>query len=430
MTATPDLQLAAARRLLQHVATRLEADLSARLWDGSIVPLGPGARSDILISVNSPRVVRRLLFKPQLMTVFELYAEGEIGIDGGTPLQAVRRWDHLKAVRLASKLDKRLLLQSLWPFLRSGGGRSAAEAAAFHGQIPARRDEGRDDQALIRFHYDVSNAFYALFLDAEMVYSPGHFERPDMTLDEAAVTKLDTICRRLRLHEGDRLLDIGCGWGGLVCHAARHFGVKAVGVTLSQEQHDFARDKVRRLGLEDRVTIELRDFRTLEGDESFDAISQVGMFEHLGIDNHDTYFALVHRLLKPRGRYLHDAITRRASWVLSEFRTPTAYQKVLGKFIFPGGELDYIGMTLANLERHGFEVHSVRALREHYQRSVELWSERLAANEAAAVAEVGAARTRLWQLYFCLSALAFERNLAFDFQTVATKRRAGASGMM
>ncbi len=424
-----DRQSTAARRIVEHIALHLSADLSVKLWDGIIVPLGTGARSDILIAVNTPAAVRRLLFSPRLMTLFELYADGAITVEGATPLEAARRWDHLKAVRLGKTIDKWLVLKSLWPFLRSGKAGSHASAHAYDAAVRRRHEAGRDDKDLIQFHYDVSNSFYALFLDPEMVYSPAYFARPDMSLEQAQVEKLDRVCRRLRLQPGERLLDIGCGWGGLVCHAAIHYGVSALGVTLSQQQYDFAQEKIRKLGLQDRVTVELRDFRSVMQENAFDAVAQIGMFEHLGLDNHDGYFALIHRTLKPRGRYLHDAITRRPTRDLRKFRKPTAYQQVISRFIFPGGELDYIGMTATNLERHGFEIVEVEALREHYQRTVEIWSERLAANQAAAQADVGAAKTRLWLLYFCLSALAFERNLAFDFQTLASKRQPGPSGL-
>ncbi|MEO7391170.1 MAG: cyclopropane-fatty-acyl-phospholipid synthase family protein, partial [Ramlibacter sp.] len=306
-----DRQLQAARRIVEHIAVRLGADLGVRLWDASVIPLGIGARSDILIAVNTPDVFRRLLLAPRLMTLFELYARGAIAIEGGTPLEAVRRWDHIKAVGLGKTIDKWLVLKSLWPFLRGGDPGAQASTHAYGGAIARRHEAGRDDRDLIQFHYDVSNSFYALFLDPEMVYSPAYFARQDMSLEEAQVAKLDRICRRLRLQPGEHLLDIGCGWGGLVCHAARYYGVSALGVTLSQQQYDSAQQKIRSLGLHDRVTVELRDFRSVTQPDAFDAVAQIGMFEHLGIDNHDGYFALIHRILKPRGRYLHDAITRR-----------------------------------------------------------------------------------------------------------------------
>lgn len=424
-----DRQVEAARHIIEHVADYLQADLSVKLWDGSIVPLGRNARSDVLIAINSPAVVRRVIFSPKLMTVFELYATGDIDIEGGTPIDAARRWDHIKALKLARNVDKRLILRSLWPFLRSSGAGSEAATHGFRGAVAKRLAGGRDDKTLIQFHYDVSNAFYALFLDPEMVYSSAYFARPDMTLEEAQIAKLDMICKRLRLKPGDRLLDIGCGWGGLVCHAAKNYGVTAYGVTLSQQQYDFCQAKIARLGLGDRVTVELRDYRTIEGEAVFDKIAQIEMFEHVGLDNHDTHFALMRRLLRPRGLYLHQASTRRPTWDPKKFRRPNAYQKVISRFIFPGGELDHIGMTVTNLERHAFEVHDVENWREHFQKTTELWTERLQANRQAAERELGSTKTRLWLLFFALCAIGFERNTSFVYQTLASKRQFGASGV-
>jgi cyclopropane-fatty-acyl-phospholipid synthase len=418
----------AAEAIARIVAAHLQADLSLKLWDGRIVPLGDGARSDILLSVASPGAVRRLILKPRLMTLFELYGAGELTIEGGTPLEAAQRWEHLRALALAKKLPRWRIAPHLMPLLTARAAPSV-DAAGYRARIAARPEAGRDDKKLIEFHYDVSNAFNALFLDAEMVYSSGYFPEGVTDIDAAQQAKLDMICRRLRLEPGMRLLDIGCGWGGLACHAARHFGVTVHGVTLSQEQFDFARAKVARLGLADRVTIELRDYRTLEGEGCYDAIAQIEMFEHLGIDSHDRHFALMRRLLRMRGRYLHQASTRRATANLADFRKPTAYQRVITRFIFPGGELDHIGMTVTNLERHGFEVHDVENWREHFQRTLELWTARLWARRDEAEREIGTVRTRLWLLYFSLFALAFQRGTCLVFQTLATKREPGPSGL-
>lgn len=428
-SATVDRAADAAEAIARMVATHLQADLALKLWDGRIIPLGEGARSDIFLTVASAGAARRLLLRPRLMTVFELYATGELAIEGGTPLAAVRRWDHLRALALPRKLSRGRIARHLPALLAAPSARSGSETAEYAEQVAARPESGRNDRKLIQFHYDVSNAFYALFLDSEMVYSSAYFPDGMADLEAAQRAKLDMICRRLRLAPGMRLLDIGCGWGGLACHAARHFGVTVHGVTLSQEQLDFAREKVARLGLADKVTIELRDYRTLEGAECYDAIAQIEMFEHLGIDNHDRHFEKMHRLLRPRGRYLHQASTRRATRSLGAFRKPTAYQRVITRFIFPGGELDHIGMTVTNLERHGFEVHDVENWREHFQRTLELWLERLWSRYPEAEREIGTARTRLWLLYFSLFAMAFERGTCLVFQTLATKRQAGPSGL-
>jgi cyclopropane-fatty-acyl-phospholipid synthase len=319
------------------------------------------------------------------------------------------------------------VLRAALPFLFKP--RADGAAPGWKGRIGRVFGRGRQDQELIRFHYDVSNDFYRLFLDPEMQYSCAVYTDGSEDLATAQARKLDLICRKLRLAPGDRMLDIGCGWGGLSCHAAREYGAIVHGVTLSQEQLDFARAKVKAEGLEDRVTLELRDYRSIEGVEIYDKIVQIEMFEHVGIDNHDRHFEKVRDLLKMRGLYLHQATTRRATPDIENFRKPTPYQGVINKFIFPGGELDHIGMSVTNLERLGFEVHDVESFREHYVITLKQWSDRLHANRAAAEAEIGPERTRLWQLYFALFGLGFERVLCGNFQTLASKRQPGPSGL-
>jgi cyclopropane-fatty-acyl-phospholipid synthase len=290
-------------------------------------------------------------------------------------------------------------------------------------------EKGRNDKALIGFHYDLSNAFYALFLDERMVYTCAYFETDHEDIAEAQRAKLDMICRKLRVKEGDRFLDIGCGWGALVIHAAQHFGAKSHGVTLSEEQFAFAQARIAALGLKDRVTVELRDYRSLEEPESFDKIASIGMFEAVGIDNHDIYFKQMHKLLRPRGLYLHHSIARPSKKDMKRFRKQRAEYKALTTYIFPGGELDTVGMSINGLERNGFEVHDVEGWREHYQRTCKLWTQRLYANREAAAAEVGWPKTRLWLLYLAGCSLAFERSAVGIFQTLSSKRDKGPSGL-
>ncbi|MBX9702035.1 MAG: cyclopropane-fatty-acyl-phospholipid synthase family protein, partial [Acetobacteraceae bacterium] len=240
-------------------------------------------------------------------------------IEGGTLLDiAARRAAATGSTRgLLRRLGKADLARALIPFAFAPGRTTTAHAYA--GAQAARPEAGRDDKALVQFHYDLSNDFYALFLDPEMVYSCAYFPHWEAGIEAAQQAKLEMICRKLRLRPGQRMLDIGCGWGGLVCHAARHHGVTAHGVTLSQAQHDAAVEKVRRLGLQDRVTIALKDFRALEGVE-FDRIASIGMFEHVGLANRDGYFGKIRSLLAPRGVYLHHAITRPMKRTEREFR--------------------------------------------------------------------------------------------------------------
>ena len=426
MTATTDTRrIAAVRAAAAHIGDHLQADLSLELWTGEVVPLGAGARDDIRIVLRSPAAVRQLVLKPSLMTVWELYATGLLDITGASPLAAIRRWEHMRALKLTKTVSKTKLLGALWPFLLSAG--SKQEVAAYEKAVRSRFGAGRDDKAMIAFHYDASNAMYGLFLDPEMVYSCAYFRTPDTSLEDAQIAKLDRICRKLRLQPGDDFLDIGCGWGGLVCHAAKNFGVSARGVTLSQQQYDFAQAKIARMGLQGKVRVELRDYRSLTEPRSYDKIAQIEMFEHLGIDNHDRHFRQMHRLLRPRGLYLHQASTRMASYDLASFRKTSNYMSALTRFVFPGGEMDYVGLSTTNLERHGFEVHDVEALREHFYLTLQHWIARLYARMDEAAGMIGMTRARHWLAYLVLSAMGFERNGIGCYQTLASKRRNGPS---
>ncbi|MDJ1159777.1 cyclopropane-fatty-acyl-phospholipid synthase family protein [Chelatococcus sp. SYSU_G07232] len=424
--AAGDRRVAAARRLLEHVADHLQADLAVRLWTGETVPLGPGATGDLALVIRSPQAVTRLVRSPRLATLVELTAAGELAIEGGTLIDVAARRGQANTKGLARRLDKKLVVASLLPFL-FGSSASSAASHAYQGAQTARDEAGRDNKALVQFHYDLSNAFYGLFLDPEMQYSCAYFPHWEASLGEAQTAKLDMICRKLRLKPGERFLDIGCGWGGLVCHAARHYGVEAYGVTLSEAQLAFAREKIDRLGLGDRVRVELKDYREIDG--PFDKIASIGMFEHVGLDNHGAYFTKLRDLLRPRGLLLNHAITRPAKKSARAFRKKRPEYAAIVDYIFPGSELDHIGGSVTSLERHGFEVHDVEAWREHYARTTRLWCERLYANREAAAREVGEAKTRLWLLYLAGVSLGFERGSIGIYQTLASKRARGASGL-
>ena len=429
LTETPDRRIVAARRITAHIADFLQAELSLRLWNGEVLPLGPDARTDIQIVVARPSTVRKLLLKPRLMTLFEMFASGDIRIEGGSPLEAADRWEHGRAVHLAKRADKLLVARAALPFLVGGSDSGARELPAWDASgvdgVGAEKSKRRD-QDFIQFHYDVGNDFYGLFLDPEMVYSSAYFLDHATTLEKAQEEKLDRICKKLRLKPGQRLLDVGCGWAGLSCWAARHYGVSVHGVTLSQAQLDFGRAKVAALGLQDQVTLELKDYRHIAESGSFDAISQVEMFEHVGFANHERHFLEMKRLLKPGGLYFHQASVRRGG---RDAIRPTDTTRVITRFIFPGGELDTIGMTVTNLGRLGFETLDVEDMREHFELTLKHWTERLYDQRLRAYALVGEPRTRLWLIYFALFKKAFERGSVQVYQTVAQKRRPGPSGL-
>jgi cyclopropane-fatty-acyl-phospholipid synthase len=418
-------RLEAFKRLLTHVRDLLSLDFGFVLWDGSTVPADlPSNRLALVLADEG--VVGAMLRRPNVDTFLNLWVTARIDIRNGEIFDLVAREPELRSREIRRRLDKRLALTTALKFVFvPRGGPWPLEAVRDH----AARSDGTEEanKENVHYHYDLSNAFYALFLDPEMVYSCAYFRDWNNDLATAQRDKLEMICRKLRLKPGDRLLDIGCGWGALVCHAARHFGVSAVGVTLAEEQFAYAKEKVSRLGLEQKVTIELRDYAAVEGD--FDKIASIGMFEHVGVANYPAYFKTINRLLKPGGLYLHHSIALRSAAYERDLRKKRQAPAAIGRYIFPGGELDHLGMSIANLERYGFEVHDVEAWREHYARTTRLWHDRLCANRAAAEHEIGVAKTRLWVAYLAAASIGFARNSVGIFQTLASKRQRGPSGL-
>ena len=412
------------RALLAHVREAYGLDFGFVLWDGSTVPADL-PHDALAVVIADEGVVAALARRPKIDTVADLWVTARIDLRNGTVLDLLERRPRVRSRDFRRRLDKWLTLRTLSRFLLlPRGGPWPLETV--RNQKPGAPDpEG--NKTNIQYHYDLSNAFYALFLDPEMVYSCGYFTGWNNDLATAQRDKLDITCRKLRLKPDETLLDIGCGWGALVCHAGQHYGVRAHGVTLAQQQYDFAKEKIARLGLQDRVTLELRDYSTLDG--SYDKIASIGMFEHVGFANHRKYFETIHRLLKPRGLYLHHAITRRAKMTERAFNRKAPEYAALTRYIFPGGEVDHLAMSIGNLERHGFEVRDVEGWREHYRMTCRHWHDRLVANREAAEREVGAVRTRLWTAYLAGCAIGFDGAAVGIFQTLAVKRQRGLTGL-
>src|SRR5262245_5846368 len=305
-TAKSTARLAAFKRLLAHINESILPDVAFATWDGATVPAAPAPDTPI-VAFADEGAVAALVRRPGIHTVLNLWVTRRIDIRNGTILDVVAHVPALRGRAVKQRLDKRLVLSTAAKFLFvPRGGPWPLESV--RGDKARRDGSAAANTENIQYHYDVSNEFYTLFLDPEMVYSCGYFTDWNNDLATAQRDKLEMICRKLRLKPGDRFLDIGCGWGALVSHAAANFGVKAHGVTLSQEQFDYSRAKVERLGLQDRVTLELRDYRSLTG--KYDKIASIGMFEHVGIANHRSYFTSVNKLLDPGGLYLHHAIAR------------------------------------------------------------------------------------------------------------------------
>ncbi|PWL18517.1 SAM-dependent methyltransferase [Falsochrobactrum shanghaiense] len=402
-------------RILRMVVETIRPQFTVELWDGTRI----GSFDGPVLLINDPSVVRQLLLKPNYDSLIDIWASGRIDIKNGTIFDLASR-------KIDGHLKERIRALPKWQLLKDVPSLlfSRKRQADFDGAGKSPFASGSNKEA-ITHHYDVSNAFYQLFLDERMVYTCGYFTDWANSIDQAQKDKLELICRKLRLEPGDRLLDIGCGWGAFLIYAAQNYGVTGTGVSLSEAQTELARQRIKDAGLEDKITIHVKSYTELEGE--FDKISSIGMFEHVGNANYDIYFESVRRLLRPGGLYMHHAITRRMKKNKKAFKRKSAEHLALVKYIFPGGELDHLGMTIENLEGHGFEVHDVENLREHYGQTCRLWAERLNANFDRAVAEVGYQKARLWLLYLSGCALAFERGTVQINQTLASKRRRGLS---
>jgi cyclopropane-fatty-acyl-phospholipid synthase len=420
MAANDQKQIEAVRAIVRDVAGKLDLNAWLRLWDGSCLPLGLAPTSALEINIASPGVIGTILRKPTLDTIIQQYVEKGIDFSGGTlvdigqQLQAGNKSLKLKAGDIA----KLALKLSPFFFVKAD---SARDAHGFDGEITGKARKTADNKDYIQFHYDLSNDFYALFLDPEMVYSCAYYTDWSNSVEQAQHDKLEMICRKLRLKPGERMLDIGSGWGGLVCHAAKNYGVTAHGCTLSEEQLAFAREKVKRLGLEKQVTFELIDYSNVTG--SFDKIASIGMYEHIGLKNIPAYMNKVRSLLSDDGLFLNHAISRRApkdskAWLKARMRPE---KKAIAKYIFPGGELDDIGHSVVAMERAGFEVHDVEGWRLHYARTCKLWCERLTANREDAIKHVGEEKYRIWVAYLAGVSLSFSRGTLRLFQTLASK---------
>jgi cyclopropane-fatty-acyl-phospholipid synthase len=413
--------------LLEQARERLGLDLGFVLWEGSTVPAGLPCDA-LALHIADEGAVARLIRSPKLETLLLLWLVRRIDVRNGTLFDLV----HLRKTKstrdFRKTLDKRLALRTLLAFLFAPRG--AALPALRQSKWRPSSGDPSENKRNISYHYDLSNTFYSLWLDKEMVYTCAYCTDWDNDIDRMQQDKLEMICRKLRLKAGERMLDIGCGWGAVSMYAARHYGVTAYGVTLSEQQVAYANEKIKRLGLQDRVRIECKDYTQVEGEGAFDKIAAIGIQEHIGIANYPTYYKTIDRLLKRDGLFLHHAITWPAKRPDSALRRGgPADIHIFTKYIFPGAQLDNIGNTVRMLERHGFEVHDVEAWREHYQRTCRLWHDRLLANYDAAVAEIGDRKARLWLTYLAASSIAFERNSIGLYQTLASKRRRGPSGL-
>jgi cyclopropane-fatty-acyl-phospholipid synthase len=403
----------AAMRIFHRLLSPFDGSLALRLWNGVTHYFGHNAPSFTLV-FRDPAVLRDLVLRRSPLPLADAYFHGRVDVEGDL-YDALKLKNHLQNLSFTARERAGLMVDALRLAF-------APAKKAIVGEVRSTKHFAHDhslesDRAAITHHYDVSNAFYKLFLDERMVYSCAYFHAEDDSLEAAQAQKLDHICRKLRLRPGERMLDIGCGWGALVIWAAKHYGVQAHGITLSEAQLEEARRRVAAEGLADRVTVELRDYRVLEGVGVYDKVSSVGMFEHVGLARLAQYNAIVHRVLKPNGLFLNHGITHEEDgW------ERTVDTEFINRYVFPDGELDRVSNIQRRMEEASFEIHDVENLRMHYARTLRRWVDRLEAHHEEALSHVSEATYRVWRLYMAASAIEFESGGTGIYQILASRR--------
>ncbi len=415
-TATDPVAVQSLRLLQEILAEYHPRDFDIRLWDGTRWPAETDKPRFTLV-LKHPAALRQAIRPRELeVSLGEGYIYDDFDIEGDiegifevADFLTQQHWGLEKMLKWGWELYH----------LPKNGHRPRTRAAQVEGEEHSIQ---RDRQA-ISYHYDVSNEFFALWLDSRMVYSCAYFKTPDDDLDTAQLQKLDYICRKLRLQPGERLLDIGCGWGGLIIHAAQHYGVEAVGITLSENQAEFANQRIREMGLADRCRVELADYRELSPEKPFDKLVSVGMFEHVGEAKLETYFRQAWQLLKPGGVFLNHGIAYNARRKWRKGPTFT------NRYVFPDGELVPINTTLHYAEKVGFEVRDVESLREHYALTLRHWVKRLEARHEEAVRATDEVTYRIWRLYMAGSAHGFATGHLNVYQSLLAKPDHGVTGL-
>ena len=404
------------------VRTLVDGELPLRVtaYDGSA--LGP-RDAGLALHVASERGLAYVLTAPGDLGLARAYVSGELVVEGvhpGDPYELLRTLKELRLRRPTPAEAARLVRGLGWRGLRPPEPPREEALPRWRRTVDGLRHSRRRDATAIRHHYDVSNAFYEKVLGPSMTYTCAVYRDASDTLEQAQAAKYELVANKLALRPGMRLLDVGCGWGGMVRHAAREHGVRVLGVTLSRQQATWAQEVIKREGLDDLAEVRHLDYRDVPTDEPFDAISSIGLTEHIGVHNYPAYFGRLRALLVPGGRLLNHCITRadnRAS------HRPGAF---IDRYVFPDGELASPGRLVAEAHDAGLEVQHDENLRQHYALTLAAWCRNLVDRWDECVAEVGEARARVWGLYMAGSRLSFERNGLQLHQVLCTRTEAGA----
>jgi cyclopropane-fatty-acyl-phospholipid synthase len=374
--------------------------------------------AETVVEVRSPLALTYVVRSPGDLGLARAYVSGEIEIYGDI-YTALRELTRIRAGSLTRR-DRIDVLRAIGARTLLTPVKPPPEEVKLRGPLHSKAR----DRAAISHHYDVSNRFYELVLGPSMAYTCAVYPREDATLEEAQYEKFDLVCRKLGLQPGMRLLDVGCGWGGMVIHAAKHYGVRALGVTLSKQQAEYGQRAIERAGLTSTAEVRFADYRDV-AEDGFDAISSIGLTEHIGKANLPAYFRLLHSKLRPGGRLLNHCITRPTNGEGSRL-DPNGFTN---RYVFPDGELESIGHITTVMQDNGFEVRHVEDFREHYAKTLAAWCANLDANWDEAVREAGLGRARVWALYMASSRLGFEVNHIELHQALGVKTVGGEAMM-
>ncbi len=395
---------------LYQALDRIPLNLQLNLWGHTVLNFNHGNSAPITVHIHHPGILRALFLSQDPLTLVDGYLQGLIDVEGdiATVVPLVQQHPHAKVDRM----------QSLQAWLRAWTLPSLSDSR--QSDVPWKKLQFRTrdrDRTAVQYHYDTGNAFYKLWLDPQMVYSCAYFEHAEMSLQEAQEAKLDRICRKLKLSPGETLLDIGCGWGSFMHWAVSRYGVKAHGITLSEEQLAYNQQRIAAAGLQDKITVELLDYRDLPKEPTFDKIVSVGMVEHVGAENYPAYYKSVLAALKPGGVFLNHGIATRDRWNNSSIG-----ERFIDRYIFPDGRLTPLSTRLDVAEAAGWEIVDVDNWRPHYAKTLWCWAENFEAAWEQVTTLIGERRAQIWRLYLIGCALGFENNYMGIYQTLFRRK--------
>lgn len=378
--------------VLNSIFSKSTKDFNIEFWNGETISYSSSPK--FIIKFLDKDVFMQLITNPNVMAFAQAFIDKKIDIEGDI-FEAIKLKDDIKNIEISNK-DKISL------FFKTAHNMHTKEK----------------DKQNISYHYDISNKFYNLFLGNTMMYSCAYFKKDNWDLNTAQQNKMEHICKKLQLKQGDKLLDVGCGWGSMIIYAVKNYNVIATGITISEEQYKYAKQRIKEENLEDKCFVELKDYRDIEGKELYDKIVSIGMFEHVGVKNLPTYFEHMRRLLKNNGIFLNHGITVKKDTKLSKHEG-----EFIEKYIFPGGELKNIGYIIDIMEDIKFDIVDVECLRQHYYKTLRCWTTNLEANKQEAIRLTNEGIYRTWLLYMIGCAINFEQDCISVYQVLLTKQK-------